>query len=151
MARVEMTRQFPVRLQQAWDYMNDPHHWREWFANLLSVDEPEPQWGSPGDTVRFTYRLLGREVRGECAIDRREAPTMISYTARIPGLPSVHHEWRHTDLGEAISTVVVLEAEEPTSLFGKVVDRLLLPRVLERDLRRTLENLEDLFAMGVPS
>ena len=50
----------------------------------------------------------------------------------------------------AISTVVVLESEEPESLFGKVVDRMLLPRALERDLRRTLENLEDIFSMGLP-
>ena len=150
MARVEMARTFSVALQEAWDYLNNPSHWCEWFTNLVSIEDAEPHWSQPGDTVRFVYRLLGREVHGECTIDRREPPTLISYTARLPGFPSVHHEWQHTDLDGAISTVVVLESEEPESLFGKVVDRMLLPRALERDLRRTLENLEDIFAIGLP-
>lgn len=150
MARVEMTHTFPVGLQAAWDYLNDPVHWCDWFANLVSVEDAEPRWSRPGDTVRFAYRILGRRVHGECTIDRREPPTLISYTARLPGLPSVRHEWRHTDLNGAISTAVVLESEEPESLFGKVVDRMLLPRALERDLRHTLENLEGIFALGLP-
>jgi hypothetical protein len=150
MARIELTRTFPVELKPTWDYLNDPHHWTEWFVNLLSVEDPEVGWAEPGDTARFTYRLLGRKLAGECVIDEREAPTLISYTAKISGLPDIHHTWRHTDLGPAITTTVVLETEEPTSFFGRVVDRMLIPRALERDLRRTLDNLEDIFSMGLP-
>ena len=152
MARVELTQKFPVEAQKAWDYMNDPHHWAEWFVNLLSVENPDARWAEPGDRVRFIYRLLGRKLEGECIIDGREAPTLISYTARIPGMPDVHHTWWHLEApGPMVTTTVVLETEEPTSYFGKVVDRMLIPRALERDLRRTLDNLADLFSMGVPA
>ncbi len=148
MARVELTRTFPVELKPAWDYMNDPNHWMEWFANLLSVEE-DPRWAEPGDSVRFTYRLLGRTVEGTCTMTERDAPVLVAYTATIKGLPDVHHIWRH-DEGTPITTTVVMETEEPASFFGKVVDRMLIPRALERDLRRTLESLEEIFSMGVP-
>ncbi len=151
MAHVELTRTFPVELKKAWDYMNDPHHWADWFVNMLSVETPDARWAEPGDRVRFTYRLLGRKLEGECTIDEREVPTLISYTAKIPGLPDVHHTWRHVEgEGPSVATTVVQETDEPTSFFGKVVDRMLIPRALERDLRRTIDNLEDMFSMGVP-
>jgi hypothetical protein len=118
---------------------------------MLGVEDPDVRWAEPGDRARFTYRLLGRKLEGECVIDEREAPTLISYTAKIPGLPDVHHTWRHVEAqGPLVTTTVVQETEEPTHFFGKVVDRMLIPRALERDLRRTLDNLEDIFSMGVP-
>jgi hypothetical protein len=150
-ARVELTRTFPVELKPAWDYLNDPHHWTDWFVNMLSVQDPDVRWAEPGDSARFTYRLLGHMLEGECTIDERDAPTFISYTARIPGLPDVHHTWRHSEArGPLVTTTVVQETEEPTSFLGKVVDRMLIPRALERDLRRTLDNLDDMFSMGIP-
>jgi hypothetical protein len=148
MARVELTRTFPVELKPAWDYMNDPNHWTDWFANLLTVEE-DAKWAEPGDSVRFTYRLLGRTVEGTCTMTERDVPVLVAYTATIAGLPDVHHTWRHVD-GTPVTTTVVLETEEPTSFFGKVVDRMLIPRALERDLRRSLESLEELFSMGIP-
>ncbi len=149
MARTELTRTFPVEMKTSWDYLNDPHHWQEWFVNLISVENPDVRWSEPGDSVRFSYRLLGRTITGECIIDEREEPTRIAYTARMAGFPDVHHRWDHTDLGGVISTTVVLETDEPTSFFGKTIDRTLIPRALARDLRRTLDNLEDIFGHGL--
>jgi uncharacterized protein YndB with AHSA1/START domain len=151
MARVELTRRYPVELQKAWNYMNDPHHWADWFVNLVSVEDPDARWAEPGDRVRFSYLLLGRKVQGELIIDERQAPTLISYTDKIPGLPDIRHTWRHVEApGPVVTTTVVLETDERTSFFGKAFDRMLLLRALERDLRRTLDNLADIFSMGVP-
>ena len=151
MAHVELTHTYPVELQKAWDYITDPHHWADWFVNLLSVEDPDKRWTEPGDMVKFIYRLLGRKLEGELVIDERQAPTLLSYTAKIPGMPDIHQTWRHVEApGPVVTTTVVQETEEPTSFFGKVVDRMLIPRALERDLRRTLDNLADMFSMGVP-
>jgi len=151
MARVELTHTYPVELQKAWDYITDPHHWADWFVNLLSVEDPDQRWTEPGDVVRFNYRLLGRKLEGELIIDERQAPTLMSYTAKIPGMPIIRHTWRHVEApGPVVTTTVVQETDEPTSFFGKVVDRMLIPRALEHDLRRTLDNLADMFSMGVP-
>ena len=65
--------------------------------------------------------------------------------------PDTVHTWRHVEAaGPSVTTTVVQETEEPTSFFGRVVDRMLIPRALERDLRRTLDNLADMFSMGIP-
>lgn len=148
MAHVELTRTYPVEVKKAWDYLNDPHHWPQWYTNLLEIADPDASWSDPGDTIVFRYRLLGRKVEGECILDDREAPLLVSYVAKIPGLPDVRTEWRHTDLGSSFTTRVTLETEEPSSFFGRAVDRMLIPRALERDLRRSLDTIDDLFSMG---
>jgi len=55
-----------------------------------------------------------------------------------------------TGPGEGFTTTVVMGTDEPTSFFGKAVDRMLIPRALERDLSRSLDNLTDIFAVGIP-
>jgi len=42
-----------------------------------------------------------------------------------------------------------METEEPTNFFGKTIDRMLLPRILERDLKQSLENLNDIYTVGL--
>jgi hypothetical protein len=151
MARIEMTREFPVDLKPAWDYLNDPHHWTDWFANMLGVEDPDAAWEEPGNRIRFTYRLLGRARAGECVIDEREAPVMISCTAEAVGLPDVHQTWRHVaSPGPTVSTTAVFETAEPTGFLGRMADRILISRALRKDLGKTLDNLEDIFSRGVP-
>ena len=45
----------------------------------------------------------------------------------------------------------VLETKEDdlTSFFGKVIDKTMLPRILDRDLRGSLDNLEEIFVAGL--
>lgn len=148
MAHVELTRTYPIELKKAWDYLNDPHRWPEWYTGLVEVADPDARWTETGDEIGFSYRLLGRTIEGECVVDQVDPPVMIAYTGRVPGLPDIRTEWRHTDLGSAFTTRVTLETGEPTSFFGRVVDRMLIPRALGRDLHRTLDALEDLFSMG---
>jgi len=151
MARVEQTRTYPGQVQQtAWNYMMDLHHLPEWYASLTEVIDPDARWSEPGDRFRFVYRLLGRRLEGEAILEEVQAPLILRYTAKTHWVPDVHFQWRHTVLGDGFSTTVVMETDEPTSFFGKAVDRTLIPRVLERDLSRTLDNLADILTVGIP-
>jgi hypothetical protein len=46
-----------------------------------------------------------------------QVPLMVRYTAKAHGSPDVHHEARHTLLGEGSTTTVVVEtrANQPTT------------------------------------
>ncbi len=82
---------------------------------------------------------------------RSARPSSFGSPLAHPGLPTLHETWQYSPKGEnAFEIKVIQETEEATSFFGKAIDRMLLPRVLEKDLVRTLDNLTDIFSVGIP-
>jgi len=150
--RVELMRTFPVARKKAFDYLDDFTTWPTWYAGMLEIIEPDKaRWSAAGDKVRFAYKLLGRRLEGECTLEEVHEAELVKFTATIPTVGDVHQEWFYRDAGDdAFTLKVVLETEEATSFFGKVIDKMVIPRVLERDLRHTLEHLEETFAIGIP-
>lgn len=143
----ELTRTYPVPLKKGFDYIDDFRMWPDWYVGLTHLIEPEKgAWSEPGDEVRFQSKLLGRRIEGRCVLDEKTEGEMARYHVVVPSLPIVHFAWHYTGAGpEAFTAKVEMETEEPTSFFGKTIDRTLLPRVLERDLKRSMENLTDIF------
>jgi hypothetical protein len=150
--RVELSREFPIPLKQGYDYLMDPNLFSSWRVGMIEILDPEhAAWNAPGDRFRFAYRLLGRRIEGECALDELREAELVRFTATMPGLPTVHEAWHYKAIDDnSFELKSVQETDEATNFFGKVIDRTLLPRVIERDLERTLDNLDDIFSMGVP-
>ncbi len=144
MPRVELVRKFPQGdLKKAFDYIQDFTRWREWFAGLTEIVDPElGAWTFPGDSVRFRYRLLGRTVEGEAILETRTDYRFVRYTAFVPGLPRVTHTWHYKPMDDGgFHLTLTSETEPHTSFFGRTIDALLIPRALERDVSNTLNNL----------
>lgn len=150
--RTEMSRQFPVPLKQAYDYLIDPKKIPEWRVGVIEMIEPESAlWQTAGDRIKLAYRLLGRRVESECVLDEVKEHELVRLTAHTPGVPTLHETWLYSPIGEeALALKVVQETEEATTFLGKTIDRMVLPRILEKDLKRTLDNLEDIFTYGLP-
>lgn len=148
---VELTHTFQVPVKKVWDYTDDFKTWPAWYSGLTGIIEPETgAWTKPGDQVRYSYKLLGRHVEGVATLEEKEEPELTKLRTEIPGLPAFHFEYRLAEAGAEASVLkVVMDTEEPTSFFGKSIDRMLLPQVGERDVKRSLENLDDIFAAGV--
>ncbi len=150
--RIELMRTYPVPRKKAFDYLDDFTTWPTWYAGMLEIVDPqEAAWSLAGDKVRFAYKLLGRRLEGECTLEEAREADLVKFTATIPKVGDVHQEWFYGDAGEGAFTLkVIMETDEPTSFFGKVIDKTVIPRMLERDLRHTLDHLEETFAMGIP-
>lgn len=150
--RVELSREFSIPLKQGYDYLMDYKLFPAWRVGMIEILEPEhAAWSKAGDGFRFAYHLLGRRIEGQCVLEELREAELVRYTATIPGLPSVHETWHYRATGDdSFEVRSVQETEESTNFFGKVVDRMLLPRAIEKDLNRTLDNLEDIFSMGIP-
>jgi hypothetical protein len=118
---------------------------------MTDVIEPETgAWSKAGDTVRFGYKLLGRRLEGVAVLDDRLEVELAKFHTEVPGLPVIHFQYSYASEGpEAFMLKVVMETEEPTNFFGKTIDRMLLPRILERDLKQSLENLNDIYTVGL--
>lgn len=149
MPRVELVKEFPGDLRKAFDYIQDFTRWREWFAGLTDIIEPElGAWTFPGDSVRIQYRLLGRTVEGEAILEGRTDYRYVCYSAYVPGLPKVTHTWRYKPAGEGFTISLTSETDPHTSFFGRTIDALVIPRALERDVRNTLNNLSVALRFG---
>jgi hypothetical protein len=104
----------------------------------------------PGDQVHFAYKLLGRHLEGVAVLEERKEGEVARFRTEVPGLPVIHFVYHYAEAGhEAFVLNVAMETDEPTSFFGKTIDRMLLPRLIERDLARSLENLQEIFAAGL--
>lgn len=156
MAHLVITRTLPVSLKQGYDYIDDYRTWPRWYSGMLEIVSPAVghrsranAWSQPGDVVRFAYRLLGRRVVADMVLEERVPEETTRCTAHVPGLPDVHTTWRFMAAGEDLMTVsVAVRTDEQSSFFGKTIDRLLVPRTVERDLAHSLSNLEDIFGYG---
>ena len=149
--KIELTQAFPIPLKKGFDYLDDFRTWPDWYNGMIEIIEPAlAKWIAPGDEVRWTYRLLGRKLEGKAVLDSRVEGEFAVFTTKVEGLPEIHWEYRYAEAGpEAFVLKVVMETEEATSFFGKVIDRTLLPKMIERDLRTSLENLDHIFAMSL--
>jgi hypothetical protein len=151
--RTELTKTMPVPLKKGFDYLNDFKTWPDWYVGMTEVLNPaEAQWNIPGDRVEFAYRLVGRRVEGVSTLDDKIDFDFVRFHSDVPGLPRVYHEFHYGPAGDAAFILKVMletKEEEPTTFFGKVVDKMMLPRTLERDLRGSLDNLEEIFVAGL--
>ena len=149
---VELSREFPVSLKAAYDYLSDWKLFADWRVGMVEVLNPDTAaWRKPGDGFRFSYRILGRMIEGETAIEEIREHELDRFTTTVPGLGTMSETWIYKPIDdESFALTVIQESPEPTNFFGKIIDRALLPRVVQRDLERTLDNLEDIFSMGVP-
>jgi hypothetical protein len=145
--QTDMTRTYPVPLKKGFDYADDFKTWPDWYVGMAEILEPEKgAWRAAGDEVRFAYKLLGRRLEGKAILDEYRETELVKFHTEVPGLPVVYFEYHYREAGEAAFVLkVIMETEEPTSFFGKAIDRMLLPVALERDLRHSLENLDTIF------
>ncbi len=149
--RFEETRTMPVELKKGWDYISDYRRWPDFYSGIDHIVEPDLcAWSEVGDSVRFRYRLLGRTVEGTATLDAYDEGKLVKLTTKIPALPDVVQEWHYTDLHDHFILRVVLETDGVTSFMGRLIDGTLLPRALEKDLNRTMDNLEAIFEIGIP-
>ena len=149
--RTEMTRTYPVPLKKGFDYIDDFKTWPAWYVGMTDIIEPETgAWSKAGDRVRFGYKLLGRRLEGVAVLEEWRDAELAAFHTEVPGLPVINFAYHYTDAGpEAFVLKVVMETEEPTNFFGKTIDRMMLPRVIERDLRQSLQNLDDIYTVGL--
>lgn len=149
--RTDVTRTYPIPVKKGFDYCDDFKTWPAWYVGMSEIIHPEEgRWHEIGDEVRFGYKLLGRHVEGVATLEERREMELVRFRTEVPGLPVFHFAYHYREVDpESFEMMVTMETEEPTSFFGKTIDRMLLPKVIERDLIRSMENLHDVFAAGL--
>jgi len=142
--RVTAGRHFDFPLDAGFDYITDLRHWPEYWPNLIRL-APESRWSEPGDTARLTLKLAGRPTELEMTLERIVPNRLVEYSSIQRGLPAARHERHFAGEREGFGYRIVVELE-PRAGVRWPFDRLVVPRVVERTARQTLDNLERRFA-----
>jgi len=148
--RFEETREIPISAKKMWDHHNDFNTWPLWYAGCTEILDPDTAaWGKVGDTVRVAYKVLGRRLEFPCTLDEYDEYKVTGFVCDMPNpIPRVHQTWRYTDLGDdRMMLDVVMEGEEPINWFGKIIDKMVLPRIYQRDVATSLDNLAEIAAV----
>ena len=148
MAKVELTRHYATERKDLFAYITRPEEWTRWYNNCIAVRRSDA-WTTPGDRAELTFRLVGKDIDVGMELREHVPGEHTRVRVRADGLPDVVQSWDLADADAGTSLSVVLETEESTSFFGKVIDRFLLPKTIERDLARSLDNLHDQVAIGL--
>jgi uncharacterized protein YndB with AHSA1/START domain len=147
MATVEMTREYPVARRQLWDHLTEPANWPSFYNNMIDVEAS--RFAEPGDQVTATYRMLGRNTKGTIALLDIEPGERLRLRAELKGLPPVEFTWVYRDADVGTRIDVQMESVEVDSWLGRTLDRFLVPRQLEKDLGRSMDNIEALVGVDV--
>jgi hypothetical protein len=147
MTNVEMTREYAADRKRLFDHLVEPSNWANYYNGMAEV-LPYDRFEEPGDSVTFRHRLLGRMVEGTSTLLELRPGEQIRLRVEVPGLPTIEHDWTYEDGEHGTHLRVVMDTPPVDSFFGRAIDRFIVPRQLERDLARTLDNVEDLVAVG---
>jgi hypothetical protein len=148
MSTTEQTREYLVDRLVLYDYLTEPGTWPTYDNGLLEV-LPFDRFVEVGDTVDVCFRILGRATPAVVTLLHRQRGERFHRRTQVEGLPAVDHDWifENTDRGTRLR--VMLQAPEVDSWLGRTIDAFLLPRQFERDQARSLDNIEDLVALGL--
>jgi hypothetical protein len=148
MSAAEQTREYLVDRGVLYDHLSDPDTWPSYDNGLhevLSFD----RFVEVGDTVDVRLRILGRTAPAVVTLLDRQRGERFHLRTQVEGLPAVEHDWIFEDTDRGTRLRVTLQTPEVASWSGQTIDACLLPRQLERDLARSLDNIEDLVALGL--
>jgi hypothetical protein len=148
MSNVEMNRDYAADRTRLFDHLVEPANWPSYYNGITEV-RPYERFAEPGDAVIFRYRLLGRIVEGTATLQALAPGERITIRTDVKGLPTIVQDWTYEDGDEGTHIRAMMDTPPVDSFFGRAIDRFIVPRQLERDLARTLDNVEDLVAVGV--
>jgi uncharacterized protein YndB with AHSA1/START domain len=148
MPTATMTREYPIDRKALFDHVTDPATWPSFYSGLTDVDVPD-RFDEPGHRATLRYRVLGRIVDVESELLEYDPPNRFRTRAQTPGLPPVEHDWHYEDTDGGTKVTVTLTSHEVDSWLGRTLDRFVLPRQLEKDLERSLDNVEGLVEFGI--
>lgn len=142
--RLEMTRTFPVPLQQGWDYVEDFRTWHEWL-NLEVIDPDECRWEKPGDTIRVASKMMGISFPGTLILEELDALERSRTRWRWTGWPDFLMEYRYSEAGPKAFTVhLIASVDEDAGLVGQSAAWLMtnVPFLMRREVRSSLDRLD---------
>jgi uncharacterized membrane protein len=146
MSHLSTTLRIEAPAEAVFDLVADPARSPEWQTLLVEMGDIAGRPGGIGSSFVGSYRVVGRKLAGRFVVTAAERPTVIQLNGTTTG------GWiRWTTMiepeGPACSVQVSLQYELPGEIVGSLLS-LLTGNRLEREFRRTYDNLKQLAETG---
>jgi hypothetical protein len=148
MERIEVQHVFAAELSEAFSSITDIANWPKYWPGFVRVKDPtNARWSEPGDQVTVVLEFLGRELPMHMELEHFEANALVEYRTRQDGLPDARHERHFKAVPGGCEYRAVVSFQPRPGLRG-LLDRLVVRRGVERTLRKTVGNIEELLEHG---
>lgn len=145
MIRIEMSRAFPVSVNDAFRYITALNNWNTYWPGFVRIiDSTSARWREPGDNIILVIRLLGRDVELFMTLIDFQRDSHVSYRSSQRGLPDAQHERRWMTTSDGCEYQIVVSFEPRQGLIG-IFDRLVLRQSVWKTVLQTLKNLDTIF------
>lgn len=141
MPKVQASTVINISPEKVYDYvLHAAENGPIWIPNVAehrNVSPPEPQVGQSWD---WTFNMMGVALRGRSELTRLEAYTR----GEMKTSGSTNSTWVFTYAPEGSGTKVTAEIdyEIPSSVLGKVANRVLVERMNQKSAEEGLANLK---------
>ncbi|MDA8171795.1 MAG: SRPBCC family protein [Nitrospiraceae bacterium] len=136
-------------LDKVYTLARDPKRWASWWVGL---SEPEKITGDggAGTVVEQSYLLMGlRFPVPTRVLEDRIGPEGAFWKCKMEGPLAGEQTWTFIPKGNDTEVTAEMEYTVPGKLLGKIADRLIIERMMERNIGNTLENLK-MLSVGEP-
>lgn len=130
----------PIEL--AFDLAVDPVRMRECMPWITRVWDIRGSQAAVGDSYRFRDTMLGRDAEGVAEVQAADRPFLQSTVSRYDNGVIARWTMRFTPTAGGTDITNDVDYELPAGLAGRIADRLVFHRFIERRLRRGAARFE---------
>jgi carbon monoxide dehydrogenase subunit G len=120
---------------------NDPMRLPEWFAGVTKV-ESDGKFPEVGGVADVTYKAAGISFKSR--FTAREFENAEKYTIQLEGMLAGTNQWVYTPEGNGTAITFRLAYDMPGGSVGQAVNKLVVERTNENNVKQSLQNLKKL-------
>jgi len=146
MAHHVLKTHFDAPIELVWEVATDVAHMAQWLVVLTEVRDPSGPMDHVGATATVIIKAPDRLHECRLEATAAERPRLLSQRGHEVGTGGM--EWsstiRFTPAEGGTDAEWAFELKPPSGLLGAFADRLFMQRMMERQMRQSTENLEEI-------
>ena len=139
MTHVAMSTHYEAPIEKVFAFATDFTRYPEWNASYVSVDEVIGPVDRVGTKVHAVLKIFGKQLPGWGEIVEVEPPHLIRMRSENE-FGKNELVYRFTPEGTGTKGEFEIDYELKSGIFGAITDKLFIERMIERDLRHSMES-----------
>ncbi len=142
MTRIHKSTLIGAPIAEVYLKARDPAGWPTWFAGLTGPDSLDGD-GAVGTKGDYTLALAGVNFPVSVeVVEDQHGPEGASWRGRIGGPLAGKHHWTYRPHGDQTEVTVDMEYTVPGAALGRLADKLIVERMMERNVQQSIDNLK---------
>ncbi|RMF79109.1 MAG: hypothetical protein D6737_12610 [Chloroflexi bacterium] len=113
----------------------------EWYPGVESA-QPDDVYPEVGGQAQIVYKVVG--IKFDVTFTVRELNRGHGATFEIDGMIKGTNTWTYTPEGDGVRVTAVYDYEMPGGGLGQVANKLVVQKMNDENLKKSLENLKAL-------